>query len=339
MIADAAVTGAGDLPGTSSDEAMRIVAGELGSAPHLPFLPVLAERGPGADAVGRTAALLSAVSPHFAVTTIPRGWRLAGADTREMRRARAWLGEDLDRAEEQLAGLNRSVVLPVVGPLTLAALLELQTGHRMVRDHGAVRDLAQALGEAVAVHIDDVRRRIPGASPLARLDEARLSDVLAGGISTPSGLDRYRAVGGQQAGELIAAVVRSAGDSDVALRCGGNAPPLDVMAASGASVLSVDLSGLDLRRDGDAMGTALDGGTVVLLGVEVTGHGESETDATVGAVTRWWTDLGFDPEKLPASVGLQPAATSVAPVRQFEVLRSVSARLREASDMRGDHDG
>ena len=48
-------TGIGSMPGTDPAEAIRIVVDEL---PDFPFLPELPNRGPGADMVGRTAALL-----------------------------------------------------------------------------------------------------------------------------------------------------------------------------------------------------------------------------------------------------------------------------------------
>ncbi len=339
MIIDAPVTGGGEFPGTSVAESVRVIAGELGTSPHLPYLPVLPDRGPGADAIGRTAALLSAVTVHFAVTTTPGGWRIAGGDSREMRRARAWLSEDLDSLEEQCEGFDRAIVLPVVGPLTLAASLELMSGHRLVRDHGAVGDLAEAMGEALAVHCAEVRRRLPSAVVVPRLDEGLLAAVLEGGISTPSGLDRYRAVGGQRAGELLAGVVTRSGVADVAVRCAGAAPPIDVMAASGASVLSVDLSALSVRGQGDQFGSLVESGTVWLMGVggePVSGPAMSEVTATVDRVTQWWTDLGFDPEALPASIGLLPTAPAVDPVAQFTSLRAVSNRLRNVGEGRDD---
>jgi len=332
----AGVTGSGPLPGRSADEALRVVAGELGTAPHLPLLPLLPERGPGSDPVGRTMGMLSAVSDAFAVETTPTGWRLSSGNTREVRRARSWLAEDLDAAEEQLDGREGHLLLPACGPLTLAASLELPGGHRALRDHGAVRDLAQALGEALAVHVGEVRRRLPRADPVPRLDEPLLVRVLTGRIATPSGLDTYRSVAEQTAGELLATALGASGSEVRAVRCEGATPPLGVMAASGAGWLSVDLDALDLRRDGDAVGRHIDAGGCVLLGVPVgDAPAVSEVAATVERVTRWWSDLGFDPEALPASVGLLPSgsAPSAQPARQFEVLRAASARLREVQEV------
>ena len=65
------------------------------SCPQLPHLPELPGRGPGADLVGRTAALL--VDLH--VDMQPSGWRLVDRPGMDERRARAYLGEDLDELE------------------------------------------------------------------------------------------------------------------------------------------------------------------------------------------------------------------------------------------------
>src|SRR5262249_18056980 len=62
-------TGMGSLPGPDMAEALRIVLGELPDLPHQPELPA---RGPGADLIGRSAALLV----DIAVDLQPSGWRL-----------------------------------------------------------------------------------------------------------------------------------------------------------------------------------------------------------------------------------------------------------------------
>ncbi|MFZ8925211.1 MAG: methionine synthase, partial [Candidatus Nanopelagicales bacterium] len=99
-VAPAAATGIGSLPGTDSQEWSRTIAGELPDFPHIPELPA---RGPGADLIGRTMALLADVAPDLAVETTPVGWRLADAPGRVMSRARSWLAEDLDGVEQALA--------------------------------------------------------------------------------------------------------------------------------------------------------------------------------------------------------------------------------------------
>ena len=63
-------TASGSWPGEDPVEAARVIRGELGD-PHLPFLVELPQRGPGADAVGRSASLLV----DLFVDLQPHGWR------------------------------------------------------------------------------------------------------------------------------------------------------------------------------------------------------------------------------------------------------------------------
>ena len=109
------VTGVGSMPGTDSAESARIAAGEF----DVPFLAELPARGPGADMIGRTLALVSSATGDFAGETTPRGWRLAGGRSvgdlgRVMRRAASWLAEDLDQLELQLDGFAGRVQLQVL---------------------------------------------------------------------------------------------------------------------------------------------------------------------------------------------------------------------------------
>src|SRR6202000_2854497 len=86
-------TGIGSMPGTDPAEAARTVVDEL---PDFPFLPELPARGPGADLIGRTAALLIGIP----VETVPAGWRIAERPGRVMRTAQSMLSSDLDTMEE-----------------------------------------------------------------------------------------------------------------------------------------------------------------------------------------------------------------------------------------------
>ena len=158
------------MPGTSVRDAVALVVGEMTSGDGVPHLPELPARGPGADLVGRTAGLLAAVAPDLAVETTPAGWRFADAPGRESRRARSWLGEDLDAWEEALEGFDGLVAVSLAGPWTTAASVELRTGERAVRDPGACRDLADALAARGA---RPRRRRTPAAPRGAGLAVAR----------------------------------------------------------------------------------------------------------------------------------------------------------------------
>lgn len=344
MIAAAGVTGSGPCVETNVIETMRVIAGELGSAPHLPYVPILPERGPGGDAVGRTVGAVSAVSSSFSVATTPDGWRIAGADTRDMRRARSWLGEDLDAAQQQLDGFDRTMVVSLVGPWSLAAAIELTTGHRLVRDHMAVLDLTQALAQAASDYVAQVRARLPGATIVLRLDEPMLGAVMQGSIATPSGLDRYRAISDQVASERLATVVEAAG-VDVLLGLSPVATPLAqamaMAAPSGSSGVVFDFDSWNRSRDTDTMGQLIEAGGVAVLALALPARAStvSVVRDNVEAVTRWWSELGFAPDDLTMSVAIQPGSSSTPSgelVREFEALRAISAALRDEQEQGRD---
>ena len=77
------------MPGGNPLEAAQLIFDEV---PDLPFLAELPGRGPGADMIGRTAALLVDIP----VEVTPGGWRIADHPGRDMRRARTMLSSDLD---------------------------------------------------------------------------------------------------------------------------------------------------------------------------------------------------------------------------------------------------
>jgi hypothetical protein len=77
------------MPGEHPIDTARVIAGELPEFPHLAELP---NRGPGADMIGRAAALLVDIPTEIT----PRGWRIAERPGRDLRRARSYLSADLD---------------------------------------------------------------------------------------------------------------------------------------------------------------------------------------------------------------------------------------------------
>ena len=70
--------------------------------------------------------------------------------------------------EEALQGYTGHLKVQVTGPWTLAATVERPRGDKVLADHGARRELAQALAEGLRDHLADVRRRVAGAGPLLR---------------------------------------------------------------------------------------------------------------------------------------------------------------------------
>ena len=244
-------TGVGSMPGESFVEAMKTVLGELAD---LPFLVELPERGPHAAMIGRTAAMITDIG----IDLQPAGWRLTDASGLDHQRAASLLAQDLDVLEElvQVAAVGRLKV-QAAGPWTMAASMERPRGDRVLGDHGARRDLAQALAEGLRVHVQEIRRRIVGADVVVQLDEPALPAVLAALIPTASGLGRHRSVTQQEAAAAIewvaSAVAGADAGAEVALHCCAADLPLGVLRETSIGALSFDLSAvlvLALRRAG-----------------------------------------------------------------------------------------
>jgi methionine synthase II (cobalamin-independent) len=291
------VTGVGSYPGEDPAETLRIVLGELPGLPHLPELPA---RGPGADTIGRSAALLV----DLAVGLQPSGWRFVDRPGRDTARARAYLAQDLDTLEELAGDLDGPLKIQVAGPWTLAASIETRSGERALADAGAVRDLASSLAEGVAAHVRDVRRRLPAASVLLQLDEPSLPGVLDGGVPTASGFSRIRSVEPPVAEDTLRRVIDLA-DTYPIVHCCAPRVPYALLRGAGAKAVSIDAK---LIRDEDAIGEAVEAGTGFLMGI-VPGDGVRlpAPARSIARVRELWRRLGFSPKSLAESVVLTPA--------------------------------
>ena len=304
--APAAATGVGSMPGESAHEAARIVAGELPDLLHVVELPA---RGPGADLIGRTGGLLAGVASGLGMETTPDGWRFTAGLGRQMRRASSFLGEDLDALEEVAQAYAGPVKCQVAGPWTLAAAIELPTGERALRDPGACADIAQALAEAVRGHVDDLRRRVPGATAiLVQVDEPGLPAVLAGRIGTASGLSSYRAVDPQDAQRWLGHVLAAVADAGAVpgVHCCARDVPLDLIRAAGAGFASLDITLLDDAAD-QALGRAWEAGLGILAGTVPSIGSVRLTDAAASAPLRAVMGrLGLTDERAVAPVAVTP---------------------------------
>ncbi len=216
-------TGPGPMPGTDSREASRIVMGEC---PGLPFLPELPGRGPGAELVGRTLAMLV----DLPVDTSPRGWRLADSRGRLARVAADYLDRDSDALEEadelardpeaEPAPGDRVLQLRVTGPWSLAASTELPGGRSVLTDRGARRDLAASLAEGAAMWARRLAGRMRAGARIV-LDEPMLWRVAAGTVPAPSHFDPVAAVPVEQLSLALcrfADTLRGSGVGQVLLR-------------------------------------------------------------------------------------------------------------------------
>ena len=260
-----AATGVGSLPGTDVTEAAATVVGELPLLPHLPELPA---RGVGADMIGRTAALLV----DLAVEVVPTGWRVTARPGRDHRRALDLLRFDVDAFDAACAGPRPEwVKVQAAGPWTLAASVELRTGHRVLTDHGAVREFAGSLGEGLHAHVAEIAERT-GARVLVQLDEPSLPAVLAGTLPTASGWGTVRSVPAPDAQDLLRDLVSGLG-VPVVVHCCADRPPLRMLAATGVAGIGIDATlpvfsgSTAVPAALDALGEVWDAGIPLLLGL------------------------------------------------------------------------
>ncbi|MFD8997486.1 methionine synthase, partial [Streptomyces abikoensis] len=290
------------MPGGDAREAAKTVTGSLETLPHLPELPA---RGPGADMIGRTAGMLVEVFAHLE----PSGWRVSDRPGRDTRRARSWLGEDLDALEEFTQGHEGALKVSAVGPWTLAASLQLRGGEAALADAGACRDLTASLAEGLRGHLAEVRRRVPGARLVLQLDEPSLPAVLRGQIRTASGYRTHRAVDRavvEGALRDVAAVATEAGAELVVHSCAPGVP-FALLRRAGVTGVSFDFSLLTERED-DAIGEAVEAGTTLFAGVVPGVDGPlSDPAGSVMGVRTLWRRLGLAPGSLSESVVVTPS--------------------------------
>lgn len=285
-------TGIGSMPGREYAEAVRLVLGELPDLPHLPELPA---RGPGGDMVGRTLAMVDLLD----VDLQPAGWRLVGTSGSpgiDQRRARSLLAQDLDTVEELTQGYAGRFKVQVTGPWTLAATVEKPRGDKILADHGARRDLAEALAEAVADHIADLRRRLDRATEIvAQVDEPALAAVLGGRVPTASGFGKHRSVDAPEASALLETVLASvtgAGATPWVHSCAAGTP-LGLLLGAGAQGLLIDLGQLS-AADFDDLAGAIESGRTVGLGVVPATDSAVTEKQVVDRVLRWLDMVGLD---------------------------------------------
>ena len=227
-----------------------------------------------------------------------------GVPGRDTGRAKDFLSWDLDAVQQQYAGAEW-VKVQVCGPWTLAAMLEVPSGHRALTDAGAVDDLATSLAEGLAAHIAEIAKRVPGAGVVVQIDEPALPAVLTGTCRPPAVSARSpRCRPSARSTCCPGSPTRWATHPTIA-HCCHAAAPLRLLRASGFDALSVDLT---LLGQGAA---ALDPiGEAVETGADPAGR-RGAGDRT-GEPTGAAEDLGgADPADLgPARL---PAASSWPP--------------------------
>jgi hypothetical protein len=320
-----AATGIGSLPGIDPVDAAAMVFGELPDLAHLPELP---QRGPGADMIGRTAAMLV----DLPVELVASGWTFTAHAGRDLRRARDLLAWDLDALEDAAQGYVGTLKVQAAGPWTMSAAIELPTGHAVVSDAGAARDLAESLAAGLRAHVADVAARVPGAQVIVQVDEPGIGAVLGGRVPTPSGYGTVRAVAAAVVRAGLQTVLDAVQPGRRVVHCCSEHVPFGLFRAAGADAISIDLATLTVA-DYDDVAAAVDAGTRLWLGV-VPG-----TDADISAVHArrsidvLWRELGFADEQLAHVVVPTPAcgmagASPAYARRAMSVVREVGETLR-----------
>lgn len=348
-------TGVGSLPGTDVAEWCRIVAGELPELPHLPELP---GRGPGADMIGRTLGMLNAVSPDFAATTTPTGWRISSrlsGSPRALRRSQSWLAEDLDAAEATWREHAGQFKIQLAGPITMAAVVESANGERLLADSGACRDLADALAHAAAEQVASAARRLPLASLIVQVDEPGLPAVLAGAVPVQSGWGRHNPLAESAAQTAIARVIASitgasassnngaGAGAGAAVHCCAPDVPVGLLVAAGAGTVSLDLT---LPQRDEELGGLLESGARLMAGLELSpsdagsivspNHVRPAAAPLLALLNR----LGLSAQTLASQLVITPrcglAGVSAAAARhQYELAAIVARAVEEFGERHG----
>jgi methionine synthase II (cobalamin-independent) len=325
----------------------------FGELPDLPYLPELPDRGPGADMVGRAAALLI----DLPVQVTSAGWKLTDRPGRDVTRAAGYWSHDLDTLEEVATGYSGPLKIQVCGPWTLAAALELsRSANPALSDPAAVADLTASLAEGVAAHAADVRKRVPGATLLVQVDEPSLPAALAGRVPTASGLGTLAPVDRVVASQRLATVLAAPSAPTVVHCCGPVLSAFPEIQAARPTAVSFDLGQVPVRET-DRIAELAEAGLGLLAGAlpiataarleagapvpptaqrEVRGVASPPTARQTAAdVVAMWRRTGLSPGLLPGHVVITPACglAGVSPAAATAALRHCREAARIAAEM------
>ena len=323
-------SGIGSWPGTSIREALAVVR-DLLADEHLPYLPELPARGPGADMVGRAAGLL--VDLH--VDLQPAGWRLVDRPGRDASRTSALLREDLDELAEAFDGYTGELKVQVCGPWTLASSVSLTRGERAVADEGACRDLVASLAEGLRQHLATLERLVPGASFVVQVDEPGLPGVLGGSLPTVSGFGRIRAVDPQVAAAGLREVLSVAGERPTVVHCCAPAVPLPLLRSTGARAVSLDTS-LVRSAGWESVAATVEDGVGLWAGLVPTEDAQPRATELARRLVSAWRGVGLPLSGL-AEVTVTPACglAGLTPQGARDVQRATVQIAQELTERSG----
>jgi hypothetical protein len=324
------VTGAGPWPGQDALDAATTVLGELAAAPDevvgMPFVPVLPDRGPAGGLTGRTLGLLVDLPAELG----PHGWRLTSRPGRDLAAARRLTAGDVEALAVAAHGYAGPLVVPVLGPLSLATALALRGGDAVVADPAAVADLAASLAAGLGEHLAALARAVPAAVPTVLVHEPGAGAVLAGAVATFTGRGTLRSMPPGPARELLGVVVRgvrAAGATGVAVHVGTQLAALGPARAAGADGVGIDVAGLD-EHAWERVAGAVEGGAALWAQVPVAA-GPGAARAAADALVVPWRRIGLPLAGLGGVVlvGRSAADRTVAEARRTLATTVTAARL------------
>ncbi len=319
-------TGMGSWPGTDVREAVRTVRDLF--ADDLPWLPETPARGPGADLIGRSAALLV----DLPVDLQPAGWRLVDRPGRDAARTASLWRRDLDELAEAFDGWAGDLKVQVCGPWTLAASLALTRGERAVVDAGAAKELVESLAEGIRGHLADVAGLVPGARLVLQLDEPSLPAVLEGSLPTASGYGRIRPVDPQTCADGLRTVLDAAAGRATLVHCCHPRVPVPLLRNAGAGGLAVD-TGLLGPAAWESVAVCVESGMRLYAGCLAT-DGTGTRSAAVDALLRSWERTALPASALDAVVvspgcglaGLTPEGARAVSAVTIDIARDLTDR-------------
>lgn len=315
--------GLGEMPGTDIAAAADVIAGES----ELVFLPQLPERGLGSDAVGRTLAL----TPEFPIDARTRAWVLTPRPQRTTRRVWDRMAADLDTCQDVWPRLD-ALKTQVVGPWSLAASIELTSGHRAVTDSGALRDITEILCHSIARHCEDLRARFDCPIHL-QIDEPLLPTLASGDLPGTSDFDVIPAIPAPDLGARLHDFSQAiSGAESVRLNLANAAPVWQAARASGIEAISVSLPTIKASAQLDALGQAVSEGTRIGLCLPL----QSDARVTAQRIAALWDTLGLERTLLTTAVDIHPtnSRSLLAAAAALRTARTVHGMLvRDAGDL------
>ena len=293
------------------------------SCPTCRTCPSCPAAGPGADMIGRGAGLLV----ELPVELYAGRWRVAAAPGRGPAPHPRPAGTRPGRSStEQADGYAGPLKVQAAGPWTLAASLDLPIGGRMLRDHGAVRDLADSLAEGLRAHVAEV------APPAARARRCCCSSTSRrcrrcwpGGCRPRAGCTRCACGRRPRWRSALARSIVDAVGVPVIVHCCAPTCRIGLLRAAGASRGRARPGAARPRPRragrGDRRRLGLFAGAV-----PTTGTRPPPPPVAADAVTQLWRRLGFPLPRLPAQVVVTPACGLAGATPDYA--RAAADRLR-----------